>query len=89
MLKVHVPVYKTFSQRIKIKRLLLERIHKPSTTFSPHFMRLSSESLVQQTEQDVSQLESLIKDHDVVFLLMDTRESRWLPSLLAHVHGKV
>lgn len=37
----------------------------------------------------VSDLEALVTDHDVVFLLTDTRESRWLPTLLATKHGKV
>jgi ubiquitin-like modifier-activating enzyme ATG7 len=30
----------------------------------------------------VDQLRSLIDNHDVVFVLMDSRESRWLPTLL-------
>lgn len=34
-------------------------------------------------------LEKLVKDHDVVFLLMDTRESRWLPTLLCCAHSKI
>ena len=42
-----------------------------------------------QTEADAARLEELIKAHDVVFLLMDTRESRWLPTLLAAAHGKL
>jgi ubiquitin-like modifier-activating enzyme ATG7 len=39
--------------------------------------------------QAFQQLEELVKASDVVFLLTDTRESRWLPSLLAAAHGKV
>lgn len=34
-------------------------------------------------------LEHLVAEHDVVFLLTDTRESRWLPTLLATCHGKM
>jgi molybdopterin/thiamine biosynthesis adenylyltransferase len=33
-------------------------------------------------DQSFSQLESLISSHDVVFMLTDSRESRWLPSLM-------
>nr|XP_019952089.1 PREDICTED: ubiquitin-like modifier-activating enzyme ATG7 [Paralichthys olivaceus] len=36
-----------------------------------------------QAQRDVEQLEKLISEHDVVFLLMDTRESRWLPTVIA------
>lgn len=35
------------------------------------------------------ELENLIRAHDVLFLLTDTRESRWLPTVLANVHGKL
>ena len=47
--------------------------------------------VMDQTKADVDSLESLIDAHDVVFLLMDTRESRWLPTVMAankrKVHG--
>lgn len=35
------------------------------------------------------QLSDLISSHDVVFLMTDTRESRWLPTLLSNLHQKL
>ncbi|XP_072026829.1 ubiquitin-like modifier-activating enzyme ATG7 isoform X2 [Amphiura filiformis] len=43
----------------------------------------TSDEAVAQMKESVEQLEELIADHDIVFLLMDTRESRWLPSVIA------
>uniref|UniRef100_A0A3Q1B368 Ubiquitin-like modifier-activating enzyme ATG7 n=1 Tax=Amphiprion ocellaris TaxID=80972 RepID=A0A3Q1B368_AMPOC len=42
-----------------------------------------SQATLSQAQKDVEQLEKLISEHDVVFLLMDTRESRWLPTVIA------
>ncbi|XP_063267580.1 ubiquitin-like modifier-activating enzyme ATG7 isoform X1 [Prinia subflava] len=42
-----------------------------------------SEVTMAQAQRDVAKLEELIDAHDVVFLLMDTRESRWLPAVIA------
>uniref|UniRef100_A0ABM5FK84 Ubiquitin-like modifier-activating enzyme ATG7 n=1 Tax=Pogona vitticeps TaxID=103695 RepID=A0ABM5FK84_9SAUR len=42
-----------------------------------------SEVTMQQAQRDVAHLEELIDAHDVIFLLMDTRESRWLPAVIA------
>lgn len=44
---------------------------------------------IEQAKKDVQQLEALFDDHDVVFLLMDSRESRWLPTVLGAAKGKV
>nr|CAH7738038.1 unnamed protein product [Callosobruchus chinensis] len=47
------------------------------------------ESMLDQTKQSVEKLTQLIKEHDVIFLLLDSRESRWLPTLIASVENKV
>ena len=46
-------------------------------------------SLVEAVKKDVLALEELVDDHDAIFLLMDSRESRWLPTLLGVAKHKV
>ncbi|KAG1871833.1 hypothetical protein DFJ58DRAFT_762532 [Suillus subalutaceus] len=43
----------------------------------------------EQAKKDVERLETLFDEHDVVFLLMDSRESRWLPTVLGAAKGKI
>ncbi|KAG1794210.1 uncharacterized protein HD556DRAFT_1371621 [Suillus plorans] len=43
----------------------------------------------EQAKKDVRHLEMLFDEHDVVFLLMDSRESRWLPTVLGAAKGKI
>ena len=38
---------------------------------------------------DFENLQRLVDEHDVIFLLMDTRESRWLPSVMGKAAGKI
>eukprot|EP01104_Vermistella_antarctica_P018864 TRINITY_DN7161_c0_g1_i1.p1 TRINITY_DN7161_c0_g1~~TRINITY_DN7161_c0_g1_i1.p1 ORF type:complete len:741 (+),score=150.32 TRINITY_DN7161_c0_g1_i1:56-2278(+) len=46
-------------------------------------------SEVEKVRADTANLEALIDEADVVFLLTDSRESRWLPSLLCANKGKL
>lgn len=39
--------------------------------------------------ENVRKLEELVKEYDVIYLLLDSREARWLGTLLAAVHNKV
>ena len=50
---------------------------------------VTGEAELAQVKSDCDELASLVDSHDVVFLLTDTRESRWLPSLLAAAKGKL
>jgi len=44
---------------------------------------------ISQAQADVAKLERLIDEHDAVFLLMDSRESRWLPTVIGAAKDKV
>ncbi|GAA5970868.1 hypothetical protein JCM11641_004487 [Rhodosporidiobolus odoratus] len=44
---------------------------------------------VEKIREDVEALSKLIDEHDVVYLLMDSRESRWLPTVMGAVKGKL
>ncbi|KAK7533378.1 uncharacterized protein J3D65DRAFT_635272 [Phyllosticta citribraziliensis] len=42
-----------------------------------------------KTLADFDKLKKLIDEHDAIFLLMDTRESRWLPTVMGKAAGKI
>lgn len=41
------------------------------------------------TRLDFETLEKLVDEHDAIFLLMDTRESRWLPTVMGKAKNKI
>ncbi|SCW03872.1 LAFE_0H00892g1_1 [Lachancea fermentati] len=43
----------------------------------------------EKQRSDYEQLKELIDNHDVIFLLMDSRETRWLPTVLAYAANKI
>ncbi|KAJ2745867.1 Autophagy protein 7 [Coemansia sp. BCRC 34301] len=44
---------------------------------------------VQGVRAAVAELDALVAAHDAVFLLTDSRESRWLPAMLGALHSKL
>lgn len=42
-----------------------------------------------KTKEHFDKLQKLIAEHDAIFLLMDTRESRWLPTVMGKSAGKI
>lgn len=46
-------------------------------------------SMLTSTQEAIKNLEELFQQHDVVFLLLDSREARWLPTVLCAALDKI
>ncbi|XP_076638987.1 autophagy-related 7 isoform X1 [Colletes latitarsis] len=46
-------------------------------------------SMMESTKQSLEKLEELIQKNDVVFFLLDSREARWLPTVLCAAMNKI
>lgn len=47
------------------------------------------ESTMQSTIENINKIKDLIQENDVIFMLTDSRESRWLPTLLGAYYNKL
>ena len=56
---------------------------------SPQIDSSTSTTKTTREEEDISTLDQLVQNHDVIFALTDSREARWLPTVLAAAHHKV
>lgn len=68
----------------------------PEVVTSGHEMTIPMPGHIVKGEEDeklclenVEKLSALIDEHDVIFLLLDSREARWLPTLLSTMKGKI
>ena len=48
-----------------------------------------SEECFEKVKESVEKLDNMMQNHDVTFLLTDTRESRWLPTVIGAARGKL
>lgn len=83
----HKPKATTAAERLK--QIL------PSVNATGHILQVPMpghsvpESMREKTIESLELITSLIQSHDVLFLITDSRESRWLPTLLGAFYGKV
>lgn len=85
----------TENESILLNLILIHEFNPYSKVATGHNVHIPmpgytiGESLKKQAIQSLKTIEELIESHDVIYLLTDSRESRWLPTMLAAAHDKV
>ncbi|KAJ3200716.1 Autophagy protein 7, partial [Clydaea vesicula] len=88
----------TNGEEVKFKaNVAAEKLKKifPATNSKGHVFTIPmpghhvSETLQSETLKVVEEIEELIENHDVIFLLTDSRESRWLPTMISAAKKKI
>jgi len=50
---------------------------------------VETKKAIEEAKVDYERLDKLVQEHDAIFLVTDTRESRWLPTVLAQLYNKI
>lgn len=72
-----------------VKKIFPGVVSRGVTLAVPMPGHLLEDSQVAEVKKSIEQLDELISSHDVVFLLTDSRESRWLPTVLCAARNKL
>ncbi|KAF9422491.1 hypothetical protein HW555_001889 [Spodoptera exigua] len=72
-----------------LKNILPTAVSKGIVAHIPMPGHPVGESLKDETINNIKIITEAIAEHDVIFLLLDTREARWLPTLIAAHYGKI
>lgn len=59
------------------------------TAWTGNILMPGHPAIAESAQQEFEKLEFLVKTHDVICLMTDTRESRWLPTVLGAAHDKI
>ncbi|KAJ3440066.1 ubiquitin-like modifier-activating enzyme atg7 [Anaeramoeba flamelloides] len=72
----------------KLKKIFPSAITKGEVLTIPMPGHPAPEKALPEIEKAITRIEELVDEHDVIFLLTDSRESRWLPTVICGAKGK-